>query len=184
MADRCLISLNRCLSDAPKDVYIHWKASMCSVPWYCRGGNASEMNQGALCFSFLTSLLQNMEPMLVASQSPLFTGIWKGLNWLHLFGHLWAKLNPARVSVWLLELLLSLTSFSSLVLISCLGCPSHQSPSHRFGGSYLLPFPVYQAFPSSVMRSLTFILKLTSIPFPFDRWMAPFPPGKREKKVQ
>ena len=35
------------------------------------------MNQGALGFSFLTSLLQNMEPMSVASQSPLFIGIWK-----------------------------------------------------------------------------------------------------------
>lgn len=31
---------------------------------------------------------------------------------------------------------------------------------------------------------LTFILKLTSIPFPLDRWMAHFPPGEREKEVQ
>ena len=107
------------------------------------------MNQGALCLSFLNSLLQNMQPMLVATQSPLFICIWKGLNWLHLFSHLWAKLNLANqgspCSFW--SCCQVSQAFSSLVLILHPGCPSHPSSSHRSGGSCLLPLPVYQALP-------------------------------------
>lgn len=136
------------------------ESSYVPVPCYCQGENIPDMNQRALCLSFLNSLLQNMEPMLVATQSPLFICIWKGLNWLHLFGYLWAKLNLANqgspCSFWCCCQVSQ--AFSSLVLILHPGCPSHQSSSHRFGGSCLLPRPIYQALPHSqpptVMRSL------------------------------
>lgn len=106
------------------------------------------------------------------------------LERLHLFGHLQAKLNPVKQGYlrgfW--SCCQVLQSFSSLALILCLGCPSHQSPSHRFGGSYLLPFPVYQAFLSSVMRSLHSFSSWLPSPFPLTGGWHPSLQGKGRRK--
>lgn len=170
------------MSDAPKS-YLYTGKHMCASSLLLPGVNTPDMRQRVLCLPFLTSLLRDMEPLLVSTQSTLFTGIWKGLNWLQLFGGPWARLNPAndRSLLDFCGLLQSCKPPISLMLTLHPGCPSPLSPSYGFCGSNPSPLrlPVYLAGHSwwgqvvlqSCVAVFRFILKLipTHFPFPFIR---------------
>lgn len=72
--------------------------------------------------------------------------------------------------------------FPGINLVSWMPFSSVSLP--QVWGQLFVAFPCLSSFSVFSDEILTFILKLTSIPFPFDRWLAPFPPGAREKKVR
>lgn len=116
MAGRCLRALNRCLCDAPKVLYVRWKACVLQFLNTVIEKIYQTCVKG-LCLSFWLLSCRIWSPWWWLL-SRLFTIIWKGLNWLHLIGRLPARLNSANqgflCSFWCS--LKVLQAFGSLVL--------------------------------------------------------------------